>query len=279
MKKFLLRFNWLSFFSMIALLAIGAAVLASAGGARDSAVLAGKWKSMVATSVFGFLLYFILAFTDYRTVFNYLSVPAYGIATVLLVLVLMVGTEQFGGRRWLWFFQPSEISKLCVIAFLSHFFGTAEPRFRGHYGFRGFLFASIAIAVPCLLILLEPDLGTTLTLVPAVLVILLAAGVWRKGLVIILAIGCVAAASVLAAVYEAEKPGVPEARRAAIMKYVPLRPHQVERVKTFLFPETDMMDSGYNLRQSKMTIGVGGFQVKATAKGNRSGGNFCLLWE
>jgi cell division protein FtsW (lipid II flippase) len=101
MKKFLLRFNWLSFFSMIALLAIGAAVLASAGGARDSAVLAGKWKSMVATSVFGFLLYFILAFTDYRTVFNYLSVPAYGIAAVLLVLVLMVGTEQFGGRRWL----------------------------------------------------------------------------------------------------------------------------------------------------------------------------------
>ena len=267
MKKFLLRFNWLSFFSMIALLAIGAAVLASAGGARDSAVLAGKWKSMVATSVFGFLLYFILAFTDYRTVFNYLSVPAYGIATVLLVLVLMVGTEQFGGRRWLWFFQPSEISKLCVIAFLSHFFGTAEPRFRGHYGFRGFLFASIAIAVPCLLILLEPDLGTTLTLVPAVLVILLAAGVWRKGLVIILAIGCVAAASVLAAVYEAEKPGVPEARRAAIMKYVPLRPHQVERVKTFLFPETDMMDSGYNLRQSKMTIGVGGFSGKGYGKG------------
>jgi rod shape determining protein RodA len=179
----------------------------------------------------------------------------------------MVGTEQFGGRRWLWFFQPSEISKLCVIAFLSHFFGTAEPRFRGHYGFRGFLFASIAIAVPCLLILLEPDLGTTLTLVPAVLVILLAAGVWRKGLVIILAIGCVAAASVLAAVYEAEKPGVPEARRAAIMKYVPLRPHQVERVKTFLFPETDMMDSGYNLRQSKMTIGVGGFSGKGYGKG------------
>jgi rod shape determining protein RodA len=46
-----------------------------------------------------------------------------------------------------------------------------------------------------------------------------------------------------------------------------LRPHQVERVKTFLFPETDANDSGYNLRQSKMTIGAGGFTGKGYGKG------------
>lgn len=267
MKKFLLRFNWVSFFSMIALVAIGAAVLASAGEARGSAVMAGKWKSMLSTALVGLALYFVLAFTDYRAVFGCLSVPAYCAAVFFLVLVLAVGTEQFGGRRWLWFFQPSEISKLCVIAFLSHLFGPAEERFKGHFGFRGFLIASAAIALPCVLILLEPDLGTTLTLIPAVLVVLLAAGVWRKGLVILLAVGCVAAAAVLAAVYEAERPGAGEERREAILRYVPLRPHQVERVKTFLFPETDMMDSGYNLRQSKMTIGAGGFSGKGYGKG------------
>lgn len=266
MKKFLLRFNWVSFLSMIALVAIGAVVLASAGSARGG-VFASKWIDMLGTAVFGLVLYFVLAFVNYRTLFDYLSIPAYIGAVFLLILVLLVGTEQFGGKRWLWFFQPSEISKLCVMAFLAHLYGSREEWFRGHYGFNGFALGSVLIAVPALLILMEPDLGTTLTLVPAVLVILLAAGVWRKGLVILLAAGCVAAAAVLAAVYEAEKPGVPEERRAAILKYVPLRPHQVERVKTFIFPETDMMDSGYNLRQSKMTIGAGGFAGKGIGKG------------
>lgn len=267
MKKFLLRFNWLSFISMMTLIVIGAMVLASAGEARDSAVMAGKWKSMLGTAVFGLVLYFVLTFTDYRTVFNYLSVPSYGMAVFLLVLVLLIGTEQFGGKRWLWFFQPSEISKLCVMGFLAYFFGTKDDWFSGHYGFKGFLVGAVAIGVPCILILREPDLGTTLTLVPSVIVMLLAAGVWRKGLVVLLAVGCVAATAVLAAVYEAERPGVSEERRAAILKYVPLRPHQVERVKTFLFPETDMMDSGYNLRQSKMTIGAGGFSGKGYGNG------------
>lgn len=267
MRKFLLRFNWLSFLSMIALIVIGAMVLASAGEARGSEVFASKWKFMLGTAVFGLVLYFTLALTDYRTLFSYLSIPAYGVAVFLLILVLFVGTEQFGGKRWLWFFQPSEISKLCVMAFLAYLFGSREDMFKGHYGFRGFLIASVTIAVPCFLILMEPDLGTTLTLVPAVIVMLLAAGVWRKGLIVLLAAGCVAATTVLAAVYEAEKPGVSAERRAAILKYVPLRPHQVERVKTFLFPETDKNDSGYNLRQSKMTIGAGGFSGKGYGKG------------
>ena len=267
MRKFLLRFNWLSFLSMIALIVIGAMVLASAGEARGSEVFAFKWKSMLGTAVFGLVLYFTLALTDYRTLFSYLSIPAYGVAVFLLILVLFAGTEQFGGKRWLWFFQPSEISKLCVMAFLAYLFGSREDMFKGHYGFRGFLIASVTIAVPCFLILMEPDLGTTLTLVPAVIVMLLAAGVWRKGLIVLLAAGCVAATTVLAAVYEAEKPGVSAERRAAILKYVPLRPHQVERVKTFLFPETDKNDSGYNLRQSKMTIGAGGFSGKGYGKG------------
>lgn len=267
MKKFLFRFNWISFLSMIGLIVIGAMVLSTAGAARGGEVFASKWIDMLCTAAFGLVLYFVLAFIDYRSVLNYLSLPAYAGAVFLLILVLLVGTEQFGGKRWLWFFQPSEISKLCVMAFLAHLFGTREELFKGHYGFRGFVLGSVLISVPALLILMEPDLGTTLTLVPAVLVILLAAGVWRKGMVVLLAVGCVAATAVLAAVYEAEKPGVSDERRAAILKYVPLRPHQVERVKTFIFPETDAMDSGYNLRQSKMTIGAGGFAGKGFGKG------------
>ena len=266
MKRFLLRFNWVSFLSMIALLAIGACVLASAGAARGG-VFASLWKSMLGTAAVGLVLYFVLAFTDYRQLMDFAAFPGYGAAVFLLIVVLLIGTEQFGGKRWLWFFQPSEISKLLVILCLAQLYGPAGEWFRGQYGFRGFLLACALIGVPCLLILMEPDLGTTLTLVPALLVMLLVAGVWRKGLIVLLAAGAVAAAAVLGAVYEAERPGTTPERRVAALKYVPLREHQVSRVKTFLFPEMDGLDSGYNLRQATMTIGSGGMTGKGYGKG------------
>ncbi len=222
---------------------------------------------MLATAAFGLVLYFILAFVDYRRVLDWCAYPAYGAAIVLLVLVLLVGAVQFGGRRWLWFFQPSEISKLCVICCLAQLFGPDGERFGGQYGFKGFLLAGALVAVPCLLILMEPDLGTTLTLVPAIIVILLVAGVWRKGMVVMLAAGAVGAMAVLGAVYEAERPGVSDERREQVLEHVPLRDHQVERVKTFLFPETDRLDAGYNLRQAKMTIGAGGLMGRGWRKG------------
>ena len=268
MKKFLLRFNWVSFIAMMGLIAVGAMALHSAGEAREAAVFADKWIDMLATAAFGLVCYFALSYVNYRTVLTYFSAPAYLMALLFLVLVLIFGTEQFGGKRWLWFFQPSEVSKICVIAFLSALFGCAEEKFKGHFGFTGFLLAAFFAGLPAILILSEPDLGTTLTLAPAVVVILLASGVWRKGFIVLLAIGCVCMAAILAAVYEAEKPNVPHERREDILKYVPLRPHQVERVKTFLFPETDTMDSGYNLRQARMAIGAGGVMGKGFKKGD-----------
>jgi len=268
MKNFLMRFDWLGFAAVVALVAIGAAALASAGAARGGAVMAAKWKSTLWTAAFGFVLYFALAAADYRRLLDWAATPAYALAIVLLVAVLAFGTVQFGGRRWLWFFQPSEVSKLCVIAFLAHHFGDADgggPEWKTRFG--GFLAASAAVLAPCALILLEPDLGTALVLVPATLVMLLAAGVWRKGLVAATAVALIGAAAVLGAVHEAERPGVSPERRAAILRCVPLKEHQISRVRTFLFPETDRMDSGYNLRQSMMTIGSGGLNGKGYGRG------------
>ena len=82
-----------------------------------------------------------------------------------------------------------------------------------------------------------------------------------------LAVGIVAATAILGAVYEAERPGATPEQREQALRYVPLHDHQVERVKTFLFPEDDGLDSGYNLRQAKMTIGAGGLAGKGWRKG------------
>ena len=243
------RFNWLMFAAMLALVALGTAAIYSAGNARTEAVFHSMWKTNLSTAAFGLAIYLALSFFDYRRYLNLLAAPAYLFSLVLLVAVLLVGTSTYGGRRWLWFFQPSEVAKLCVIAALAWIYGAA------------------VIGVPALLILLEPDLGTMLVLLPATLVMLFVARVWRRGLLTAACIAAIVASAVLAAVYEAERPGVTEARRAAIMKFVPLRPHQVKRVKIFLFPDEDPHAAGYTLRQAMISIGSGGFAGKGFRKG------------
>ena len=266
MRSKLLRFGWIPFLAMLALVAVGTTFIWSAGNARAETVFHGMWKSNLATAVFGLAVYLVLAFTDYRKTLSWFAVPAYAGALVMLVAVLLLGSTVYGGRRWLWFFQPSEISKLCIVALVAWFYGGADgPAWRR--GFRGFLLAGALIGVPALLILLEPDLGTMLTLVPATLLMLFAAGVWRRGLTIaVVALGLLATL-VLGAVYEAEKPGADAARRERILRYVPLKPHQLKRVRVFLFPEEDVMGAGYTLRQAKISIGSGGFSGKGIGKG------------
>ncbi len=260
MKSVLKKFNWLMFAAMVLLIAVGTVAIWSAGNARAESVFHGMWKNNLATAAVGLLIYFALAAIDYRRILDWFSTPAYVAALAMLVLVLAVGSTIYGGRRWLWFFQPSEISKLCVICFLAQ----VAERLRG---FRGFCLGCLIIGVPAVLILKEPDLGTTLTLIPATLLMLFVARVWRRGLLTILAAGLVGALLVLGAVYEAEKPGVPPERRERIVKWIPLKDHQIRRVKVFLFPDEDLMGAGYNLRQAKISIGSGGFTGKGIGRG------------
>ncbi len=259
------RFNLVMFVAMLALIAIGTIAIHSAGNARAEAVFHGMWVNNLASAAFGLVVYLALSFFDYRKFLDWFSLPAYIGAIVLLAAVLVFGSTVYGGKRWLWFFQPSEISKLCVISFMAWLFGAKREKPRTSFAW--FAAALAIIGVPAALILAEPDLGTTLTLVPACLVILFVAGVWRRGLVTIALVGAIGAAAVLGAVWEAEKPGVSEERRAAILKYVPLKAHQVKRVKVFLFPDEDQLGAGYNLRQAKISIGSGGMTGKGIGKG------------
>lgn len=258
----LLRLDWFGFAAMLVLIAIGTVEVWSAGNARAEGVFHTMWIRNLTTAAFGLALYFALALIDYRKWIGPLSVPVYVLSLVFLTVVLFFGSEQFGGRRWLWFFQPSEVAKLAVILLLAALFGEGRRS-----GFPGFVLAVALAALPVALILLEPDLGTALTLVPAVLALLLCAGVWRRGLLVLVAVGGILAMAVLGAVYEAERPGVSSERRARIMRLVPLKDHQVRRVRTFLFPDEDRQGAGYNLRQAKISIGSGGLTGKGIGRG------------
>ena len=257
-------FDWVAFAAMLALIAIGTVAIWSAGNARAEAAFHGMWLRNLLTAVFGLGLYFVFAVLDYRKWIALAALPVYILSVALLVAVLVFGSEQFGGKRWLWFFQPSEVAKFAVLALMASFFGSGTG---WRMGFRGFVLASAFLAVPTLLILAEPDLGTALTLVPAALVMLFVAGVWRRGFLALAAVGGIAALALFGAVYEAEKPGVSPERRARIMRYVPLRDHQVRRIRTFLFPESDTQGAGYTLRQAKISIGSGGLSGKGIGRG------------
>ena len=267
-SKFL-RLDWIMLVCMLLLVHMGVQLIQSAGGARASKALQALWSVHAQTAGLGLVLYAVLASIDYRKLLNWCAGPIFAVAGTLLVAVLFLGAERFGGRRWLWFFQPSELAKLAVILFLAHVFGRQPAADDGPsrwFGWRGGLCGLAIFGVPAALILAEPDLGTALVLVPTAFVMLLAARVWLKGLVTLLLVGLLAAGLVLGLVYAAERQAQPE-EKARIYKYIPLKGHQLKRLRVFLFPDRDIHGDGYNLRQARISIGSGAWWGKGLGKG------------
>src|SRR5690554_943739 len=176
--------------------------------------------------------------------------PAYLISVFLLLLVLLVGTEAKGAQRWIRIpglitFQPSEIMKLVMPMSVAWYLGRREmpPRFK-HV-----CVCLLIILVPVVLILKQPDLGTTLLIAASGLFGLLLAGLrWRYIL-----------GSILLLV-----PG------AAAMWFFVMHGYQKQRVLTFLNPESDPLGAGWNIIQSKAAIGSGGVFGKGWLQGTQS---------
>ena len=259
----LARMDWVMTACILLLTVLGTTFIWSAGSARQAASLQNLWAVHACTAALGLLIYLALATFDYRKLLDLTATPFYVVSLVFLFAVLLIGAERFGGKRWRWFFQPSEISKRAVILFVAHLFGRS-----GRESFKWFLAGALVLGVPALLILKEPDLGTALVLVPAVLVMLLAARTWTRGLVALLLAGLLAAGTVLGTVYVAERDANPE-RRAAIYRFMPLRDHQLKRLRVFLFPERDRRGAGYNLHQAQISIGSGSLWGKGLKQGSQ----------
>ena len=264
MLKKLLQFNWFTFLSMVALSVIGVIFIKSAGEARTAASLQDAWRLHAATALFGLILYFTLSFFDYRKILDLGSTPYFLISVILLVAVHAFGERVYGGKRWLLFFQPSEVAKLAVILMVAKVFGRKRPT----NTFLELLHGLGLLALPALLILAEPDLGTALVLVPAILVMLLCARVCLRVLIPVLAACLLATGAVLAAVHVAESTPNPQTK-ATIYRFLPLKEHQRARLRTFLNPEADPYGGGWNLRQAKISIGSGSLTGKGIGKGEQ----------
>jgi rod shape determining protein RodA len=191
---------------------------------------------------------FLISRLDYHNILSH-SPILYAIAIIGLVSVLAVGHTRFGARRWLpilgQFLQVSELVKLVIILLLARFY--AELRTE-QLSFGDLLKVGTLIAVPLVLILMQPDLGTALVLIPAVVVGAYLAGIqWKHAAALLLA--------------------------GALMLPVGwhfLKPYQKDRVTTFLRPEEDPRGSGYQTLQSKIAVGSGGFWGKGLGRGSQN---------
>jgi rod shape determining protein RodA len=199
----------------------------------------------------------ILAKVDYHRLLDW--VPwAYGVSVLALVAVLIpgIGQKALGGRRWIKAgpisFQPSEWMKLILILMVARYFANLGGR---SLTWRDVFKALAFVGIPMLLVLKEPDLGTTLTFAPILAAGLFLGGLnWRQGLILatcccVLVVGVLASGKVL-------------------------KPFQKARLTAFVNPDNDPKGSGYQIRQSLIAVGDGGIWGKGQAKGSQTQGYF-----
>ncbi|HBB40939.1 MAG: rod shape-determining protein RodA [Nitrospirae bacterium CG18_big_fil_WC_8_21_14_2_50_70_55] len=174
----------------------------------------------------------------------------YAAALLLLLLVLFIGHTGQGAQRWInlgpFRLQPSEVSKLAVILALARFL--AKGRFAGSLGLREIIGPAAIVALPLLLILQQPDLGTSL-----MFLFVGGAMVFCAGLQLWL----------IAAVF-------PVTVFLAPILWHGLEEYQKRRIVAFLKPELDPFGSGYHVIQSKIAIGSGGLWGKGLFAGTQS---------
>ena len=202
---------------------------------------------------FGLVVMLCVAMVDIRLIAK-MSWLVYGVSIALLVLVLRVGHVGKGAMRWIDIgglqIQPSELAKIGLVMALAAWFHKASWEKMGNPLF--LIPPAIMVAVPVLLILKEPNLGTAVITAIVGASLFLAAGVrwWKMALVAI---------------------PVPFAAQYAFSH---LHDYQKARITTFLNPESDPLGAGYNIIQSKIALGSGGLWGKGFLQGTQGHLNF-----
>lgn len=245
----LAKINWWLVFLVSCVAAIGVASLYSAGGG-DFDRWASRHLMRFGVGVVGMMT---IALIDIKWWYR-LTWPLYIVGMLLLVFVEIKGHVGMGAQRWIDLgvmrLQPSELMKVAVIMVLARHFHGSSPEQARRLSF--LIIPALVIAAPVGLVLLQPDLGTSLMIVMAGAAMLFMAGapIWLF-----------VTAIVLTAV------SIPIAWQF-------LHDYQKQRVWTFLNPESDPLGAGYHITQSKIAIGSGGVEGKGFMQGTQSHLNF-----
>ncbi len=202
------------------------------------------------------LFIFVISLIDYHRLID--IVPwAYGISILSLIAVKLVGQKVLGARRWINLgggvhFQPSEWVKLVLILAVARYFWNLGAR---ELNWTDIWKAFALVCIPMGLVLIQPDMGTSLTYFPVLLCGLFLGGIRFKQAAILLTIFVV----LIGGAWKSGKL---------------LKPYQKARLTAFIDPDADPKGKGYQIRQSLIAVGSGGIWGKGANKGTQTQGDF-----
>lgn len=237
---------WQVILPLTLLVCFGAAVLHSAAGGSMSPF---AWSHLLRFGIFLTMALVISYFP--RELVKWAAFPAYLAVLALLMLVEALGFVGGGSQRWLNLgpivLQPSELMKPVIVLVLASYYQGLPAGESA--GFRALIVPGLLILFPAALVLIQPDLGTTLAIVFGGIVVMFLAGLpmrWFGG----------AAAFTIVLI--------------PLAYFFALHDYQRRRVTTFLDPESDPLGAGYHITQSKIAIGSGGLSGKGFGNGTQS---------
>lgn len=242
-------FDWTLFLTASAL-AVGGVINLYSATSVARAALSDMYIQQVYWLVLGGILGAVVAIIDYRH-YERLGYLLYAIGIVLLVLVFILGKDIRGSSRWIaigtFGFQPSEFMKLFLIIALAKYLHD-DPRTEAR-GLKDLLAPAVLMAIPTLLILRQPDLGTALIhLLIFVTISLLTKIRWQT----------IAGVVVSAAI------AIPLA-----WTYV-MKDYQKQRVMVFLNPEENLLGSGWHAHHARVAIGAGEWTGQGFMQGTQN---------
>lgn len=245
----LLALNWSLLILVTCLACVGFTALYSAAGGNFS-----PWASKQMVRFFiGLCAAIIIALVDIRFWYR-MTWPIYILGLALLMIVEIKGRIGMGAQRWIDLgfmqIQPSEMMKIAVVMALARYFHPAAPEDMRRIFF--LIIPALIILSPVGLVLLQPDLGTSLmtVMVGGGMFFIAGAPIWI--FITLFILGLIS---------------IP-------IGWHFIHDYQKQRVLTFLNPESDPLGAGYHITQSKIALGSGGMQGKGFLQGTQSHLNF-----
>jgi rod shape determining protein RodA len=237
--------NWHIVGLMLAIAAIGFVMMASAGNGHFFPFA----SQQISRFLFAFVLMLVIASLPMRLLVDY-AYLIYGACVVVLIGVDIVGHIGMGAQRWIKLggmnIQPSEFMKLAMVLALARYFHRLYPEDIQRLPY--LIPPLLIMAIPAVLILRQPNLGTALITLGVGGTLCLLAGVQLRYFI----------GAGLSAII------------AAPFAWHYMHDYQKRRVLTFLDPQSDPLGAGYNILQSMIAIGSGGFFGKGFLKGSQS---------
>lgn len=243
-------FDWLMLVLVCAICGLGVLQIYSA--TRGTSFAEAWWKQGIWI-IAGFVALWIGTLIDYHSLLGQVGV-LYTLSIGALLATFAIGMAAFGSRRWIGAggvrFQVSEFVKIVIVLLVARYLSEVKG---DQLELRDLLKLSGLVAVPMVLIMLQPDLGTALTFVPILGIGVFLAGFrWQYAAAILVLVAVV----------------------APVSYFVVLKDYQRQRVVSFMDPSQDPKGSGYQVIQSKIAVGAGALWGRGVTKGTQTQGRF-----